>query len=96
MVRGLLLKRDTSIYPKDFVLETIQTLKLLFPKSDRQTKTWYRHQANLRPGGLDESLIKLGNLETLERKIEKFEYWHERLATLKEVFDDSESRPKSL
>ncbi|KAK3311832.1 hypothetical protein B0H66DRAFT_603705 [Apodospora peruviana] len=86
---------DESLYPRAFLDETVQTIKLLFPKWDEATKPWYTQKvASRSTRDLDPKLIEVGHLSTDERQIEKFQYWHDRLVMLKQVFDESE--PSSL
>lgn len=82
------LHRDTNVFPAGFVEETLQTLALLLPRHDKRVKKWYTRQSRLFK--LDPSAAKGGPLNTQNRQIEKFEYWHDRLVILKEVFDDAE------
>ncbi|KAF4947997.1 hypothetical protein FGADI_9992 [Fusarium gaditjirri] len=83
---------DTTLFSQEFIEETLNTMALLFPKWDRDTRAWYQTQASLR--GLDTRLIEIGQLDADERQIENFSYWHDRLVILKQVFD--EARPGSL
>lgn len=39
---------------------------------------------------LDPKLVEVGHLNTHDRQIENFKYWHDRLVMLKQAFDDSE------
>jgi hypothetical protein len=43
---------------------------------------------------LDPRLLSCGHLKTDDRQIEKFDYWHDRLVVLKQVFD--EATPRTL
>jgi hypothetical protein len=43
---------------------------------------------------IDLGVLRCGYLKTKDRQIEKFKYWHDRLAILKQVFDDSS--PKTI
>jgi hypothetical protein len=83
---------NNLIFPPGFVQETIQTIKLLFPRGDRQTVDWYQKAA--RVNDLDLNVIHCGSLRADERQLEHFCYWHDRLVILKQVFDDS--RPSTL
>jgi hypothetical protein len=76
------------IFPQGLVEETLRTLALLLPCHDKKVKKWYRSQ-NLR-FALDENAIKNTPLKTEDRQLDKFEFWHDRLAILKDVFDDAE------
>lgn len=43
---------------------------------------------------LDVNLIKCGCLDAQDRQIDEFDYWHDRLVILKQLFDERE--PTSL
>jgi hypothetical protein len=43
---------------------------------------------------IDPGAIECGHLKTDDRQIERFVYWHDRLVTLKQVFN--EAQPKNL
>ncbi|KAH6961994.1 hypothetical protein BKA56DRAFT_736817 [Ilyonectria sp. MPI-CAGE-AT-0026] len=85
-------QRDASLYPKELITETLNTIALLFPKWDQGTRAWYLQESSLR--GLDTYAIEVGHLDTDQRQIENFTYWHDRLVILKQVFD--EARPNTL
>ncbi|KAK4208661.1 hypothetical protein QBC37DRAFT_353187, partial [Rhypophila decipiens] len=86
---------DESLYSQEFLDETLQTLKLLFPKWDPATRPWYAQKVASRTSrDLDPKLIQVGHLNTHERQIENFKYWHDRIVMLKQAFDESE--PSSL
>ena len=79
-------------FPPGLVDETLQTLELLLPQWDKKTKPWYRKlqvSFNLDPGA-----IKCGQLSVEERQIENFNFWHDRLVILKQIFD--EATPRTL
>ncbi|KAM0380101.1 hypothetical protein ACHAO7_002752 [Fusarium culmorum] len=71
--------------------ETLQTLALLFPSSDVETRKWF---SQLSEAGLDKRAIQCGQLKTDRRQTERFRFWNDRLVVLKQVFD--EAQPKSL
>ncbi|KAM7184953.1 hypothetical protein V8F20_011990, partial [Naviculisporaceae sp. PSN 640] len=82
---------DESLYSREFLDETIQTIKLLFPKWDPATRPWYGKKIASRTSrDLDPKLIEVGHLNTSDRQIENFKYWHDRLVMLKQAFDESE------
>jgi hypothetical protein len=76
--------------------ETISTLALLLPEHDEDVKEWFQQeQLNVQKQGrfrLDPLARECGQLKVSERKIEKFEYYHDRLVILKQVFDEAEPR----
>lgn len=84
--------RDASLYPKELVTETLNTIALLFPKWDQDTRAWYLQESSIR--GLDTYAIEVGHLDTDQRQIENLTYWRDRLVILKQVFD--EARPNTL
>jgi len=88
--------RNSSIFPTGLVDETISTLALLLPEHDEDVKEWFQQeQLNVQKQGrfrLDPLARECGQLKVSERKIEKFEYYHDRLVILKQVFDEAEPR----
>ncbi|PSN65960.1 hypothetical protein BS50DRAFT_525791 [Corynespora cassiicola Philippines] len=88
----------SDILPPGLAEETLRTLALLCPQSDRATKKWLRRLpkpiVSKWPSGrpayiLDPHLMRCGHLKTDDRQIEKFIYWHDRLVVLKQVFDET-------
>lgn len=86
--------RDSPIFPDNFIEETLQTIKLLFPIYEPATKKWYQKAAANSACGLDFRLIGIGSLNAEKRQLGNFRYWHDRLVILKEVYDDA--RPNTL
>ncbi|KKY20365.1 hypothetical protein UCDDS831_g04854 [Diplodia seriata] len=82
----------TDIFPPGFCKETLRTLSLLLPSSDKRTAKWYKKQRSLE--NLDGRAVRLPHLRTDDRQIENFHFWRERLVLLKQVFDEAE--PSSL
>lgn len=78
----------SSILPPDLVSETLSTLALLFPQSDKQTAKWFTKIKSKYPY-LDGQMIKCGGLTSYQRKIENFPIWHDRLVILKEELDNT-------
>ncbi|KAK2616510.1 hypothetical protein QQS21_000553 [Conoideocrella luteorostrata] len=85
-------QRDNTLLPKGAIDETLNTLALLFPKWDNDTRSWFRDEASTRD--LDTCVLEIGHLDADKRQIENFVYWHDRLVMLKQVFD--EARPSTL
>jgi hypothetical protein len=78
------------IFPAGLVEETLKTLTLLLPESDRQTRLWVKEQiATHKVFKLDGHLAQLGPSRARDRRFENFTYWHDRLIMLKQAFDDS-------
>ncbi|KAF9632946.1 hypothetical protein BFW01_g3809 [Lasiodiplodia theobromae] len=78
----------TDIFPPGFCKETLRTLSLLLPASDKVTAKWYKKYRSVEK--LDRRAVKLPNLRTDDRQIENFHFWRERLVILKQVFDEAE------
>ncbi|KAF5971214.1 hypothetical protein FBULB1_9354 [Fusarium bulbicola] len=84
-----------GLFPTGFINETLQTLALLFPSSDAETKMWLRAQRKSKQvENIDPSLGSCGVLRAHARRFEKFSFWHDRLVILKQAFD--EAQPKTL
>lgn len=81
-----------SLLPDGVANETLETLKLLFPKSATETKKWFLKEAPT--AEVDSRVIQCGQLGSDRRKIENFKFWRDRLVTLKQVFD--EAQPKTI
>ena len=80
------------LFPPGLMEETLRTLALLFPQSDKDTAKWFKKLPH--SPHIDRQLVKCGHLRADDRQIENFKFWHDRLVILKEVFD--ESRPRTL
>lgn len=92
---GLLeCQRDSPklLLPDGVAHETLQTLKLLFPIADMETKKWFLKAVTT--ARLDSRAIQCGRLSSDRRQIENFRVWRDRLVTLKLIFD--EAQPKKL
>ncbi|PVH68689.1 hypothetical protein DL98DRAFT_564625 [Cadophora sp. DSE1049] len=91
----LKLQQDESILPSLLVDETLRTLALLLPEHDNIEKWFSSHETKLqkrRKLPLDPLAHECGQLKVEERQIDKFQYWHDRLVILKQVFDEAEPR----
>jgi hypothetical protein len=77
-----------------FIDETLRTLALLLPEHDPSITRWFVKQQNnvLKRGKLplDPSARECGQLKVEERQMDDFDYWHDRLVILKQVFDEAE------
>ncbi|KAK3338914.1 hypothetical protein B0H65DRAFT_432406 [Neurospora tetraspora] len=80
-----------TIFPPDFVSETLDTLALLFPQNDAASRKWYRKQGER--SELDMAVLNCGSRHRRTR-LEEYHYWHDRLLILKEEFD--EARPTTI
>lgn len=79
----------SSVLPRGLVKETLQTIALLFPQGEKKTSRKYQ-----RSKSIDARLTRCGFLHDKDRDIATFFYWRDRLAILKQVFDDT--HPKSI
>ncbi len=77
------------IFPPGFIAETLRTLALLFPEGDANTRKWYTKQADR--DELDFGVLKCG---PVQRRIEGYSFWHDRLVVLNEEFN--EARPTTF
>ena len=80
--------KNSDLYPDGLIEETIRTLALLFPNTDKNTKRWFRRMCV--EHNLDSKVMKCGRLRAEDRHVENFEFWHDRLIILKQVFDEAE------
>jgi hypothetical protein len=76
------------MFPDGFIDETIRTLALLFPQSDPKTRKWFRKIS--RVSNLDSQAVKCDRLRAIDRHINNFAFWRDRLVVLKQVFDEAE------
>lgn len=87
--------------PAGLAEETIRTIALLFPQNEyngpgrakRRKKAWlgklYKIHEKEYGFCVDEYLSKCGGLPTMERRIEKFRFWRDRLVVLKQAYDET-------
>ncbi|KAI4860513.1 hypothetical protein F4820DRAFT_461627 [Hypoxylon rubiginosum] len=81
--------RSSLVFPDGFIEETLETLALLFPKGNRQVEKWYKKKDWVKE--LDFAVLTISHPS---RRVDGYNYWRDRLVTLKEAFDDS--RPHSF
>ncbi|KAE9369780.1 hypothetical protein N431DRAFT_345092 [Stipitochalara longipes BDJ] len=77
-----------NIIPPDLILETFDTLALLFPRTSQRNRTWYSNLEELY--GLDPGAFRCPYLTLEDHEIHHFRYWGARLANLKRAFDEHE------
>ncbi|KAI9723897.1 MAG: hypothetical protein M1828_004016 [Chrysothrix sp. TS-e1954] len=81
-----------SVYPTDFLKETLRTLDVLFPLGDVATRRYLRDCGQTQvlrthwPGESDGSRCARGGLSALA-SLDEFAYWRPRMLELTEVFD---------
>ena len=78
---------NSTILRADLVEETILTLRLLIPNDSRSQRWFKKKQRQLH---LDRRAGSYTSLSTSARQIDNFHYWRDRLAVLKQTFDESE------
>ncbi|KAM0257328.1 hypothetical protein ACHAQJ_004415 [Trichoderma viride] len=79
----------SSPFPESFLQETLDTLALLFPSTDKETTKWLGGIKNIDP-----QLAECHYLCSRKRRFDRFNYWHDQLVILKQAFD--ESSPRSI
>lgn len=88
------LMRRSSVLPDDVRQETLDTLALLFPQTEKAVRKCFKRWQSIEGGRIDPELMKCGSLRAEARQVKRFYYWRDRLIVLKQVFDDAE--PKTL
>jgi len=84
----LILNSAAILFPRGIIDETLRTLALLFPRSDKAAAAWYKKIALAEH--LDVNACCCPHLRAEDRQINKFEFWRERLIILKQAFDEAE------
>ncbi|KAK0648009.1 hypothetical protein B0T16DRAFT_407579 [Cercophora newfieldiana] len=87
-------QKHSDLYPPGFVDETLRTLALLFPQDKKDTRSWFKKISRASSSPLDCHLVNCGILGAEGRQFENFGFWHDRLVTLKQVYN--EARPQSI
>lgn len=90
VLRGLLRTTpQDQVLPEQLILETLQSLTLLIPRSNVHCKRWFtKHAKSIDAGAGDVEPLRWARLP------EKYKYWGQRLETIRLAFDESE--PKNL
>ncbi|ROW01385.1 hypothetical protein VPNG_07618 [Cytospora leucostoma] len=83
-------RTSESLLPDGVATETLQTLALLLPSYDTETRKWFNTTTDL-----DTEAIECGQLRDDRRQIETFTVWRDRLVMLKQVFDEAQPRTMS-
>lgn len=85
---------SSPILPAALIDETLRTLALLLPEHDEDVEDWFGDQQKTlqkrKRLSLDSTARECGQLKVEQRQIENFNYWHDRLVILKQVFDEAE------
>ncbi|KAL4983995.1 hypothetical protein BDW68DRAFT_190839 [Aspergillus falconensis] len=81
--------QQNSLLPRDLVKETLRTISLLFPEGDRNTARKYRSNTDI-----DGRVLRCGQLHGMQRDINYFFHWRDRVVMLKQKYDDT--HPKTI
>jgi len=76
------------IISHNLILETIDTLALLLPRTDCRVRKWY--QKFQRMYTLDSRVLSLEYLKPEHRNVDHFTFWGGRLRKIKQAFDGHE------
>jgi hypothetical protein len=78
-----------------FIKETLDTLALLFPSTDRKTRKWLKARSSSQ---FDLGLLDMGIYKPspASRRLEYYRFWRDRLDILKEAFDEATPPSKSM
>ncbi|KAI4666198.1 uncharacterized protein J4E88_010493 [Alternaria novae-zelandiae] len=91
---------ESSIFPDGLIEETLDTLALLFPESDRKTKRWLsmKGRANSAQMPIDSTLAECGRYRPghPSRRLERFQFWRDRLVLLGEAVEEATPTSKAL
>ncbi|KAH7327556.1 hypothetical protein BKA65DRAFT_69054 [Rhexocercosporidium sp. MPI-PUGE-AT-0058] len=79
---------QSTILSRNLILETMDTLALLVPRTDPKVRRWYKALQKLHT--LDPGVLSLEYLSLENRDINHFKCWGGRLRKLKQAFDDHE------
>lgn len=79
---------SSTLLPEGLAEETLQTLALLFPMTNPETRKWFENIATTQ--NIDKKAIRCGRLRIEDRRIKAFKFWHDRLVVLKQLFDEAE------
>ncbi|OQE21907.1 hypothetical protein PENSTE_c011G06797 [Penicillium steckii] len=81
--------RQSKVFPEGFIEETLQTLDLLLPYHHTKTRKWFQNE--VKHYGIDDTAcVRKRMMNANSRHLERFKFWGERLAFLKETYDLTE------
>lgn len=94
------MKLCSPLFPDGFIEETLDTLTLLFPDTDRGTKRWLETEFRTHPllTQMDCGLLRCGHFRSghSSRRLERFRFWRDRLGMLREAVDEATPPSKAL
>jgi hypothetical protein len=80
-------QKNNPLFPAGLMEETLRTLALLFPRDDKHTRKWLRSLPST--AMVDRNLLRCEKLRLDDRKLKRFNFWHDQLIELRESFDES-------
>jgi hypothetical protein len=88
------------MYPDGFVEETLDTLTLLLPDTDGKTKRWLENEfaTHALQICMDRGLMRCGHFKSghLSRRVERYQFWRDRLESLREAVEEATPPSKAL
>lgn len=88
------------MFPNGFIQETLDTVKLLFPDTNRRAKKWLENELRTNPllSTVDHGLLKCGHFAAKHpsRRLEHFQFWRDKLGALAEGVDEVTPPAKAL
>jgi hypothetical protein len=99
-VAMLTVELHSPIFPDGLIEETLDTLALLFPESDRKTKQWLseKGRAHSAQTPVDSTLAKCGHFRQghPSRRLERLQFWRDRLVLLEEAVEEATPTSEAL
>ncbi|KAF2025689.1 hypothetical protein EK21DRAFT_75819 [Setomelanomma holmii] len=91
---------QSHAFPAGFARETLDTLRLLFPSSDRKAKRWLRvtYRSDVVSAKVDGGLLNVGELKInhSSRRLENLNFWRDRLGAVKDAVDEATPPTRAL
>jgi hypothetical protein len=88
------------MFPDGFIEETLDTLTLLLPDTDRKIKRWLKTDFQTHPLQMcmDRGLLKCGHFKPghPSRRVEHYRFWRDRLEALRDAVEEATPPSKAL
>lgn len=81
-----------SVFPQHFIQETRRTIDLMLPMSEPRCRRWLKHESQSTKLGVSAQGRAFQGV--VDRNLQTFDFWRDRLIVAKDVFDTSQ--PKGL
>ncbi|TQS39214.1 hypothetical protein Golomagni_00264 [Golovinomyces magnicellulatus] len=78
-------QRRNHIYPAGLIDETLKTLAIMLPRTDKDTRDWFMQQRITHH--LDPEAVNCRSLTREEREIDNFVFWKQQLLSIKYAYD---------